>query len=454
MPTILYVDDQPAAPSTLAEPLGRAGHEVVAARDAGDMLRRLSQEEVQLLVANVETSGLAGTELVELVRRAGHHVPIVLLVDAAALARWPAAPRGETVERLTVPVDPERLVGAVERGLEIGRLRREAAWLRDELCALRADQEIVATSAAMRHLLQAVTAVAGTSGPVLLDGERGVGKTLVARALHDRSDRGGGPFVTVGCAVLPGALAERALLGDAHAAGAVERARGGTLLLREAAALAPDLQDRLLHLLDDGGRAAPRLVVTTTHAPAGGSPAATARGGIGHRLGVLPMVVPPLSQRRDDLPLLVHRHATRVAGELGKRVAGVTADALEVLARRHWPENVRSLHQAVERAVVSATEPALGAAAFAGEGEGGATATRADAADGRFVLPTARDAYAAGTITLTSLNVDAAEAVLIRHALAAAAQNRTRAAELLGISVRTLRNKLNGPGRPVPARAE
>ena len=478
MATILYVDDEPTAGQMLADLLGRAGHDPLGARSATEALQELARGDVDLIISDHGAAGLTGLEFLALVRREGYDTPMILLTSADAAQRPVPPARAGAVDFVEKPVRPDQLSLAVDQALELARLRREAARLRGELLELRGDRAVVATSAAMRRVMQTVATAAPTPAPVLLYGEPGVGKGVVARAIHDQSDRRDRPFVTVCCAALPDGLAESALFGYERGAfpgaarrtpGAVERADGGTLLLVEITALRLDLQARLLRVIEEreltraGGsdavRVDVRIIATTTRNLVAPVADGSLHRELYERLSVVPIVVPPLRDRRDDLPLLVHRFATRTAADLGKRVTGIAPDALALLQGESWPGNVRELQQAVERAVVLSGEPVLALPSFDGHHFGPAGKGAEPA--GRYVLPTATrgaPVLAAapfhsppgggpGEITLTTLNVDAAEAVLIQHALAAAGQNRTRAAELLGISVRTLRNKLNGPGR-------
>jgi transcriptional regulator with GAF, ATPase, and Fis domain len=265
---------------------------------------------------------------------------------------------------------------------------------------------------------------------------------------------------------LPEGLVESALFGHEKGAftgairrveGAFERAHRGTLLLDEISEMRLDLQAKLLRVLQEqefervGGSAPIRVdvrVIATTNRDLGAeSTAGRFREDLFYRLSVIPLIVPPLRDRRDDVPILAYRFAMRTAQEIGKQFLGITPEALELLQQYSWPGNVRELQHTVERAVILSPEPMLGAHSFDPH-RSGLALPRGE----RGIMPAPGAANGAShapdgqpKIVLHSLNVHEAERVLIQQALDATDQNRTRAAELLGMSVRTLRNKLNAP---------
>ena len=251
--------------------------------------------------------------------------------------------------------------------------------------------------------------------------------------------------------------------------GAFERANGGTLLLDEISEMKLELQAKLLRVLQEqefervGGtspiRVDVRVVATTNRDLAAEAAAGAFRQDLYYRLSVMPIVIPPLRDRTEDIPVLAYRFATRTAAEIGKPVTGISPEALALLTAYPWPGNVRELQHAVERAVILSRESILQPHAFEGQQLGlvhplarQAAARDAALAGGMVGSIGATGSTTAGAVppdavVLTSLNIDEAERRLIQRALEVTKNNRTRTAELLGISVRTLRNKLNGPGR-------
>jgi transcriptional regulator with GAF, ATPase, and Fis domain len=322
---------------------------------------------------------------------------------------------------------------------------------------------------------------APTRATVLLQGESGTGKELFARAIHDQSERRDKPFIKLNCAALPEGLVESALFGHEKGAftgaikrveGAFERANRGTLLLDEISEMRLDLQAKLLRVLQEqefervGGTSSikvdVRIVATTNRDLAAEADRGTFRQDLYYRLSTIPVLIPPLRERPEDIAVLALRFAMRTAAELGKKIDGLSPDALASMQQYPWPGNIRELQHVIERAVILTPDPMIHAHCLEGTRFGLAhslgapsirprsiptpgavpAVTSATPADGR-----SAETAANGNIALASLNVADAERVLIQHALAAADNNRTKAAELLGISVRTLRNKLNGPGK-------
>jgi DNA-binding NtrC family response regulator len=460
MATILYVDDEPTVGLILEDTLERAGHRALGARNVPEALQILARGEVELIISDYRMPGISGIEFLEMMKREGHDVPLIILTGYASIEHAVSAIKAGAIDYITKPVQPAQLELAVTQALEVVRLRAENDQLRREVMEFRNERQIIGDSPAIQQLMRTIATVAPTRTTVLIEGESGTGKELVARAIHDRSDRRDQPFVNLNCAALPEGLVESALFGHERGAftgavrrvaGAFERADRGTLVLDEISEMRLELQAKLLRVLQEqefervGGtspiRVDVRIIATSNRDLA----AAVARGefrqDLYYRLSVMPIVIAPLRERTSDIALLATRFAMRTAAEIGKEVRGIAPDALALLQQHDWPGNVRELQHAVERGVILANEPILPAHVFDVARSPGAVPVPQRAA----VAAPLRDGAdgAAHVIELASLNVADAEKVLIQRALLASSQNRTRAAELLGISVRTLRNKLN-----------
>jgi DNA-binding NtrC family response regulator len=465
MATILHVDDEPAIGLILQDTLQRAGHHPVGARSVPEALQLLERGGVDLVISDYRMPGLTGLEFLSLLRSEGYDVPLIMLTGYASIEHAVESIKAGAVDYITKPVRPEQLQLAVDQALEVVRLRRENEALRREVTELRGERGILGESAAIRRILQTVETAAPTRATVLLQGESGTGKELFARALHDRSERRNAPFIQLNCAALPEGLVESALFGHEKGAftgairrveGAFERAHRGTLLLDEVSEMRLELQAKLLRVLQEqafervGGTSTlkvdVRIIATTNRDLAAEVAAGAFRQDLFYRLSVIPIQIPPLRERPEDIPLLATRFALRTGAEIGKEVRGIAPGALEMLRRYPWPGNVRELQHAVERAVILSPEPVLQPYAFQGE--------RFGLTEGVRETPAAAYAPAAppagvpeGAVVFHSLDVGEAERVLIARALEVAGGNRTRAAELLGMSVRTLRNKLTAERR-------
>ncbi|HKV51107.1 MAG TPA: sigma-54 dependent transcriptional regulator [Gemmatimonadaceae bacterium] len=465
MATILCVDDDQTISLLLAETLRQAGHEPLNAANVPEALAILARGNVDLIISDYRMPGNTGLDLLAHLEREGIDTPVIMMTGYASIEHAVASIKAGAVDYITKPVRAAQLELAVDQALELVRLRRENAALKREIMEARSERQIIGESQAIRRAMQSAASAAPTRATVLLQGESGTGKELFARAIHELSERRDKPFIKLNCAALPEGLVESALFGHERGAftgalkrveGAFERAHGGTLLLDEISEMRLDLQAKLLRVLQEqefervGGtspiRVDVRVIATTNRDLAAEATAGRFRQDLFFRLSVIPVRIPPLRERLDDVPVLAHRFALRAAADAGKEVAGISPEALALLQHHEWPGNVRELQHVIERAVIMSSDAVLQARSLdaetfkTGRGENGkhpAPAAKNGAANGAAVPPDG--------VVLTSLSLDHAEGVLIAKALEVTGKNRTRAAALLGISVRTLRYKLNGP---------
>src|SRR5690242_18668421 len=410
--------------------------------------------------------GMTGLEFLGLLKEEAYDIPLIMVTGYASIEHAVLAIKAGAADYITKPVRPEQLEHAVTKALQVARLRKENDVLRQEVMALRNERQIIGESSVMRRLLQTVATAAPTRATVLLQGESGTGKELVARALHDQSERADGAFVKLNCAALPEGLVESALFGHERGAftgaikrvaGAFERAHGGTLLLDEISEMRLDLQAKLLRVLQEQefervGGTSPikvdvRIIATTNRDLASEAEAGRFRRDLFFRLSVIPIQIPPLRDRVEDIPLLAYRFAAHAANDAKKEFAGISPEALALLQRHDWPGNVRELQHAVERAVILASGPMLLPGHFEGQRFGlalGAGAAREPAVrPDDFAEENGHSDRDLHQVVLHSFDLNQAESQLIARALEVTEGNRTRAAELLGVNVRTLRNKLN-----------
>ena len=458
MANILYVDDEPALGLVLQDTLERLGHQAFGAANVPEALAALEKSEIDLIISDYRMPGMSGLDFLELLRDAGRDTPLIMLTGHATIEHAVAAIKAGAVDYITKPIQPEQLEHAVRQALELTRLKRENEALRREVMEMRAEREIVGKSAIMRGLLQTLSTAAPTRATVLLQGESGTGKELFARAIHDQSDRRDCVFVKLNCAAMPEGLVESALFGHEKGAftgaikrveGAFERADGGTLLLDEITEMRLDLQSKLLRVLQEqefervGGTDTisvdVRIIATTNRDMEQAVERGEFRRDLFYRLSVLPIRVPALRERPDDIAILAHHFAQHSASDLGREITAIAPEALDLLQRYEWPGNVRELQHAVERAVILTAGSVLQASSF--EAIRAAVTGRRSSYSELLAVGAAAD-VAESTVLLQTLNIDEAEAALIRRALKETGGNRTKAAALLGLTDRTLRNKL------------
>jgi DNA-binding NtrC family response regulator len=467
MATILCVDDEPSVGVVLEAALAKLGHTPVLAANVDEAMQAVARQQFDLIVTDYRMPNATGLDLLGLLEKEGHQIPVIMMTGYSSVENAVMSLRSGAIDYLTKPVRQETLRIAVNQALEVTRLKKENETYRQELSSLRGRRQILGDSMALRRVLEVVATVAPTKATVLLQGESGTGKELVARAIHEQSPRRDAPFVTMNCAAMPEGLVESALFGHekgaftgatARTQGAFERAHGGTLLLDEISEMRLDLQAKLLRVIQEqefervGGQQAirvdVRLVATTNRDLRAEAEAGKFRQDLFYRLNVVPIHLPSLRERREDIPVLVHHFVSRAASQLGVDITGVAPEAIANLQLRDWPGNIRELANVVERAVILSRGGVLRPELFVEELVAGAPSPRLvtpSVASPALAVPAAPAAAVSSVPTPEGFNLDELERVAIQRALQATGGNRTRAAKLLGISERTLRNKLNVP---------
>ena len=475
MAQILFVDDDPTVGAILHDTLHRLGHHPFGASNIPEALGVLQRESLDLIILDHRMPGMTGLEFLEYLKEEGTDVPVIMLTGHGSIEHAVAAIKAGAVDYITKPVRADQLEVAVSAALDLMRLRRENESLRREVMALRNEREIVGDSPQVRQMLHVITVAAPTRATVLLQGESGTGKELAARALHEESPRRDRPFIQLNCAAIPENLVESALFGHEKGAftgalkrveGAFERADGGTLLLDEISEMRLDLQAKLLRVLQEMrfervGGTSPitvdvRIVATTNRDLAQEVAEGRFRQDLFYRLSVIPIRIPPLRERRDDIAMLAYRFALKSAKEIGRPFEGLSPATVQLLQDYDWPGNVRELQHAIERAVILATDPIIQPHHFDSArfglvaGGGGPTPIRGNPIIRPVAAPIPGAIAAApdvGGLRLPTLDIAEAERLLIAEALERADGNRTKAALLLNMSVRTLRHKLNVNGK-------
>jgi two-component system, NtrC family, nitrogen regulation response regulator NtrX len=368
MARILVVDDEEGIRKILRQVLEYEGHEVRVASGGGEAIQLYTDMRPDLVFMDVKMARMDGLEALDRIREHDPTACVVMISGHGNIHTAVEATRRGAYDFLEKPLDTDRLLLTIRNALQQRGLVEENLRLRGEV---ESRYEIVGRSFAIRALLDRVEKVAPTDARVLITGENGTGKELVARALHRLSGRADAPFVEVNCAAIPSELIESELFGHmkgsftgAHAdrAGKFEQANGGTLFLDEIGDMSLAAQAKVLRALQEGivtrvGGEKPirvdvRVIAATNKDVEAEIAAGRFREDLFHRLNVVPIHVPPLRERREDVPMLVHHFARKAVDEQRLPTRGFTADALELLARLDWSGNVRELRNTVERLLI------------------------------------------------------------------------------------------------------
>ena len=376
-PVILVVDDDPGVRESFRLML-EDDYEVLDAGDGATALEVLRVTQVDLVLLDIRLPEADGIEVLERIKALDEGVEVVLATAVKTVRTAVAAMKLGAFDYLTKPFEEDELLAVVRRALEKRSLEREVTFLRGELARTHDVEEIIGRHPAMQKLQRVIAQVAPTSATVLITGESGTGKELVARAIHRQGPRRDKPFVPVNPAAIAETLIESELFGHEKGAftgayqrklGKFELAQGGTLFLDEIGTLKPELQAKLLRVLQEreiervGGTRPIRIDVRVVAATNANLDEAVARGAfredLYYRLNVVPIHVPPLRERADDIPLLVEHFVRHLAQAFNRPVEGVSPEALAALRQYRWRGNVRELQNIIERCVVLAEGPTI-----------------------------------------------------------------------------------------------
>jgi DNA-binding NtrC family response regulator len=368
---LLIVDDEANTLGSLSRAFRLAGHEATVCDNAAKALELAKSQHFDLILSDVVMPGKDGLSLLEDLKRQGVTAPVVMMSGQAHIEMAVRATRLGAIDFLEKPISSDKLMLTVDNALKLQRLESENRQLRQRL----GKHEIVWKGEAMRRVMAQVDRVAASESRVCIFGETGTGKELVARTIHERSPRAAGPFVTLNCAAVPAELIESELFGHEKGSftgasgrhiGKFEQADQGTIFLDEIGDMPLNMQAKLLRVLEEGeveriGGDKPitvnvRVVVATHRDLEARVREEKFRQDLFHRIHVFPLLLPPLRERRDDIPALVEHFAAQVCAQNGWKPIPFTPDAMEALQSYPWPGNVRELRNMVERLMLLATD--------------------------------------------------------------------------------------------------
>jgi DNA-binding NtrC family response regulator len=442
---VLVIDDEELMREYVEEALIRAGHEVTAVSGGREGLDLLHEKGFDVVVTDLKMTPMDGLEVVRRVREEQIDTRCIVMTAYGTIETAVAALKNGAEDYILKPFTPDVLELAVSRAIERERLTEENRYLRSQLNVAYDFKAMVGESPAMRHVYAQIEKVASSRATVLIRGETGTGKELVAHAIHYSGPRRDNPFIKVNCAALSAGLLESELFGHEKGSftGAHERKVGrfeladtGTLLLDEVSEISLELQPKILRALQErefervGGthpiQVDTRIIATSNSILEQAVEQGKLREDLFFRLNVIQIYLPPLRDRKEDLRALMDHFLQRYAKENGRSIKGFSPQARTLFMEYDWPGNVRELQNAVERAVVLSSEEVL--------------------EPGHFLLRGARQKREEEYTPRAGTTVLDMERQLIMKTLEHCNQNRTQAAKLLGISVRTLRNKLKEYG--------
>ena len=370
--TILIVEDSEITRRTLEHKLRRSGFECLVAGDGLEALEMIEGHEVDLVLSDQQMPRMDGIELLGEIKNRYPDMPFILLTAHGSVTKAVISIKQGADDYLEKPYDPETLIATIRRSLSYRKLSEANRKLKEQLCSQYCFQNIVTRSPAMIQALRLAEKVARTADTtVAIYGESGTGKEVLARAIHFAGERVENRFVAVNCAGIPPALFESELFGHVKGAftgadrdreGKFGLARGGTILLDEIGDMPMDLQAKLLRVLEErvfervGAnkqiRADFRVIVATNKNIAVLVREGRFREDLYHRINTFPITLPPLRERKEDIPLLVEYFIEQFRKELGKKLPGVSQKAMDVLMSYHWPGNIRELKNCLERAAI------------------------------------------------------------------------------------------------------
>jgi DNA-binding NtrC family response regulator len=440
--TVLVVDDEKEMVDLIATTLKKGNYRVDSASDGNKAIEKIRGNCYDLVITDLKMPKISGMDILKEAKRVSTDTNVVMITGYATISSAVEAMKQGAFDYIPKPFSKDELNLVAKRVFDYKRLVEENQHLKNELAEKYDYHNILGKSESMRKVFETIEMVGASNSTVLIQGESGTGKELVARAIHYSSPRSENPFVKLNCAAVPEGLMESELFGHEKGAftGAVRKTRGrferadrGTLLFDEISEMSYNLQAKLLRVLQerefervgDGTtqRVDVRILATTNRNLMEEIKAKTFREDLFYRLNVVPIYIPPLRERREDIPMLTEYFLDRFCYENGVERKVIDEGGMKILQQRDWPGNVRELEHTIERAVVLSRGEKIKPELLKLEGMS--------------------DPAERGEIIETGITLDEMEQRLILKTLEREEGNKTKTAKVLGISVRTLRNKLN-----------
>ena len=442
--SILVVEDDLAHRMMLKKLLGGWGYQVYEADDGSGAIEKVRQTSFDLILMDIRMLNISGIEALEQIKIINPAIPVIIMTAYASVETAVTALKKGAYDYLTKPLDFDELKIAIGRATEHNRLKKENEYLKVRLGEQFDRQNLIGQSPSMIKLLDTVAQVAATEATILITGESGTGKEVIANAIHYNSFRKDAPFIKINCAALTETLLESELFGhekgaftgaDRKREGKFSQAEGGSLFLDEVSEMSPAMQVKLLRVLQEreltrvGGaeviKVNVRLIAASNKDLKKEMERGRFREDLFYRLNVVGLNVPPLRERKEDIPMLAQHFLHQFVAQNSKKIKGFTPQAMEKLLRYSWPGNIRELMNAIERAVVLSRKEYLDAEELA-----------LMMADNSIDVKTTQNRL------LENLPLEEVEKMAILEALATSSGNKSEAARHLGITRKTLRKKL------------
>ena len=437
---ILIVDDERNILKVIATTLKGNGYDVDTALSSEEAIEKFGQRRHDLVITDLKLPGGTGTDLLQHIKSREPDIPVIMITAFGTIENAVDAMKKGAYNYLTKPVNPDELISVVKEALEKYALKRENISLKNELRQQHTFSNIIGKSDAMQEIFDTIRMVSKTQSSVLITGESGTGKELVARAIHYDSDRADAPFVTIDCAAIPSEIMESELFGHEKGAftgahekktGLLEHANQGTVFLDEIGELDLNLQKKLLRFIQErevlrvGGvnriKLNVRIVAASNKNLEQEVTAKLFREDLFYRLNVVTIKMPPLRERRDDIPLLASHFLEKMNGIEGKMIQGFEDTVLDVFMQYAWPGNVRELENVIERAYILCPNITIPL---------------------KYLPAKLADVARIETEIFDEMNLMETEKKLLIKALNQASWNQSRAAEVLGITRKQLRTKM------------